>query len=57
MRNAKKNKHVIVLSYYINDPESFGVVKFGEKWTNYYYGTKGKIPKINYAVKATARRE
>lgn len=57
MGNARKNKHVIVLSYNSNNPESFVIVEFDETWTNYDYGTKAKIPKNNYAVKASARRE
>ncbi len=50
VENVKKGNKATVFGYYVNDPERYGVVEFGENGRVISIEEKPKNPKSNYAV-------
>ena len=50
LANAETNSRATVFGYYVNDPERFGVVEFGEDGRVISVEEKPKNPKSNYAI-------
>jgi len=50
LSNAEENSRATVFGYYVNDPERFGVVEFGENGRVISVEEKPKNPKSNYAI-------
>jgi len=50
VKTAEKDERATVFGYYVQDPERFGVVEFGEKNQVLSIEEKPKHPKSNYAV-------
>ena len=48
--NAEENDRATVFGYYVEDPERFGVVEFGEDGSVISIEEKPRAPKSNYAV-------
>ena len=48
--NAEENDRATVFGYYVEDPERFGVVEFGEDGSVISIEEKPRVPKSNYAV-------
>ena len=48
--NAEIEKRATVFGYYVNDPERFGIVEFGEDGEVISVEEKPKEPKSNYAI-------
>ena len=48
--NLALNGKAIIYSYYVNDPERFGIVEFDDKWNVVSIEEKPKNPKSNYCI-------
>ena len=50
MRNAENNQKATIFSYYVNDPERFGIAEFDADGKVISVEEKPKQPKSNYAI-------
>ena len=50
VHNAEENRRATVFGYYVNDPERFGIVEFGEDGRVISVEEKPQQPKSNYAI-------
>ena len=50
VKNAQENGRATVFGYYVNDPERFGIVEFGEAGRVVSVEEKPAHPKSNYAI-------